>query len=106
MADVIWTKRAAAELDAIVQHIATHSPRSATRFREGAIWAVDRLAIFPLAGGIVEELRILDVREILFGSYRILYQVRGDTCYIVFMIHGSRELRLAFDPLRDLPGEW
>jgi toxin ParE1/3/4 len=103
VARVIWTKRAAEQLDGIVNYIAADSPRNAARFEEGALWATRRLILFPYAGGIVEELRSLDVREILFGSYRILYRVQGETCYIVCMFHGSRELRSAFDPRRDLP---
>ena len=37
--------------------------------------AVKRLEIFPRSGRIVPEIGQEDIREILFGSYRIVYVV-------------------------------
>jgi|GEM_PF-3372339 plasmid stabilization system protein ParE len=106
MADVAWTKRAAAELDAIVQRIATNSPLNAGRFPKAPFGRRIAWQRFPWRARLSKNCEFSMTARSCFGSNRILYQGRGDTCYIVFMIHGSRELRNAFDPLRDLPGEW
>lgn len=41
------------------------------------------------------------IRELIYGSYRLIYLVRSERCYVVAVIHGSRGI------LRHLtPGEW
>lgn len=41
---------------------------------------------------MVPELGDPDVRELILASYRLLYEVRGETVYILGLIHGAREL--------------
>jgi toxin ParE1/3/4 len=98
MARVVWTDEARKRLDEIVAHIAADSVDNAIRFERGIIQASRRLETFPHAAAIVEELREYDVREIYFGAYRILYVVREETCYIVSVIHGSRDLLRHISP--------
>jgi plasmid stabilization system protein ParE len=60
-----------------------------------------RLTKFPYCGRIVPEFGEENIRELIYGSYRIIYLVREEICYVVAIIHGSR------DVLRHLkPGEW
>ena len=92
MARVVWTNEARHRLDEIVAFVAQDSQRNALRLEEAIIKASRRMETLPLGGGIVEELREYAIREIYYGVYRILYVVREDTCYIVCVIHGSREL--------------
>jgi plasmid stabilization system protein ParE len=98
MADVVWTEEARHRLEQIVLHIAQDSVPSALRFERELIEASRRIGVFPKAAAIVEELREYGVREIYFGAYRILYVVRDDTCYVVCVIHGSRDLLRHIDP--------
>ena len=58
--------------------------------------AVERLADFPNSGRIVPELKDPAIREILFGSYRIVYRVKGDVVEVLTVYHGARLL----DPSR------
>jgi hypothetical protein len=53
----------------------------------------------PLAAAIVEDLRDYGVREIYYGAYRVLCVVREETCYIVCVIHGSRDLLRHINPV-------
>jgi toxin ParE1/3/4 len=57
---------------------------------------VERLADFPNSGRVVPELKDPAIREILFGSYRIVYRVKGDLVEVLTVYHGSRLL----DPSR------
>ena len=52
----------------------------------------------PHAGAMVEELREHGVREIYHGVYRIMYVVRESVCYVVCVIHGSRDLMRHINP--------
>jgi plasmid stabilization system protein ParE len=54
--------------------------------------AVERLSRFPRFGASVSEWDREDIREILVGSYRIIYRLRSDFVEIVALIHGARQL--------------
>ncbi len=101
MAKVIWTEPALNELHDIINHIAKDSPVYAERFGVRVVGAPRRLEQFPSCGRIVPEFKDENIRELIYGSYRIIYLMQQDTCYIVAIIHGSRDI------LRHLkPGDW
>jgi plasmid stabilization system protein ParE len=96
MAEVRWTPQAADDLEAITNFIATDSPQYARLFAMDVLVAVERFAVFPNSGRVVPELKDPAIREILFGSYRIVYRVKGDLVEVLTVYHGSRLL----DPSR------
>ena len=96
MAHVRWTTLAADDLETIADFIATDSAHYARLFVMDVLAAVERLAIFPLSGRTVPEINDPAIREILLGSYRIVYRVRGDLVEILTVYHGARLL----DPQR------
>jgi plasmid stabilization system protein ParE len=97
MADVRWTLQAADDLEAIVAFIGRDSMRYARFFAVSVLAAIDRLATFPYSGRVVPEQGDNAIREIILGSYRIVYRVQDDAVQILTVCHGSR----LFDP-RDL----
>jgi toxin ParE1/3/4 len=96
MAEVRWTPQAADDLEAITNFIAADSPQYARLFAIDVLVAVERLADFPNSGRLVPELKDPAIREILFGSYRIVYRVKGDLVEVLTVYHGARLL----DPSR------
>ena len=61
------------------------------------IWtdpAVERLVDFPESGRMVPELATRDVRELIFGAYRVFYRV-GAAVEVLSVRHGSRLIRSA-----------
>jgi len=96
MAEVRWTPQAADDLEAVADFIATNSPYYARLFTMDVLAAVERLADFPNSGRVVPELKDPAIREILFGSYRIVYRVKGDVVELLTVYHGARLL----DPSR------
>jgi plasmid stabilization system protein ParE len=54
--------------------------------------ATARLSDFPASGRVVPELGRADVREIIRGKYRVIYQLLEDRVRIVAVIHGARML--------------
>lgn len=53
--------------------------------------AVARLREMPLSGRKVPDFNLGDVREVIHGAYRIVYRIRGDTCYVMAVVHSSRD---------------
>jgi plasmid stabilization system protein ParE len=96
MAEVRWTPQAAGDLEAIADFIAADSPQYARLFTMDVLAAVERLVDFPNSGRVVPEIKDPAIREILFGSYRIVYRVRVDLVELLTVYHGARLL----DPSR------
>ena len=90
MSKVIWTQTALDDLADIKQYIARDSIYYAEKFVDDAFQATERLEVFPESGRMVPERFKPDFREIIFGSYRIIYKIIDDDVYIVTMIHGKR----------------
>jgi ABC-type methionine transport system ATPase subunit len=53
---------------------------------------VRRLEFFPESGESVQEYQRPDVREIVFGNYRIIYRFDGRQITIITVYHGARLL--------------
>ena len=98
MATVRWSESAVADVDAVVQLIARDSIRYALRFEEEIVRRPRILERFPDSGQMVPEFQNPLIREVRYGAYRVVYQIRGDVCVIVAVVHGSRDMRQAVDP--------
>ena len=92
MAQVRWTPQAVDDLDAICLFIARDSAQLAAAFADRVLRATDLLASFPRSGRIVPELGIGNIREILVGSYRVIYRIRHDDVHLLTVHHGARLL--------------
>ena len=92
-----WSAEAVADLTAIHDYIARDSPRYAAATAGRLVSAVERLREFPESGRMVPEVGEPDVREVIVGAYRIIYELRPEGWVeVVTVFHGSRE----FPPLR------
>ena len=87
---LFWTETAKQDLKAIRQYIATDNPIAAKqwilRLRERARNALHA----PLAGRAVPELSREDIRELIEGNYRIVYQVFADRLVILTVFEGHK----------------
>ena len=95
MAHVRWSNQALADLEAIGDFIARDAPSVAQVFVERICAAVKRLEVFPRSGRVVPEIGQEDIREIIFGSYRIVYVVSEDEANILTVFHAARLPRLS-----------
>ena len=78
MAAIRWTTHAAADLAAVHDYIARDSSQYAVATVEKILTAVARLSSFPESGRRLPEYPERPQREILVGSYRVIY--RHDAC--------------------------
>ena len=92
MAEVRWTPQAADDLDAIAEFISKDSPHHSSLFVLDVLQAVDRLTEFPKSGRVVPEIDDPLVREVILGSYRIIYRVRNHLVEVLTVFHGARLL--------------
>lgn len=99
MSSVRWTVEAAEDLASIKTYIERDSPRYAQLVIERIIERVDRIAEFPLAGRMVPELGRQEIREVIHGSYRIVYWVDQDVQHVLTVFRSSRLFPLDRDQL-------
>jgi toxin ParE1/3/4 len=98
MVKVIWTEPALKDLHDLVEYIARDSAVYAERFGLRVVHAPRRLEQAPLLGRMVPEFSDQTIRELIYGSYRIIYKVREQACFVVAIIHGSRVIREHLEP--------
>ncbi|HEY6637074.1 MAG TPA: type II toxin-antitoxin system RelE/ParE family toxin [Solirubrobacterales bacterium] len=57
-------------------------------------------------GRVVPELDQPAVRELVVGSYRLIYEISEGDVYVLGLIHGARDLAALWDPkARTGPGD-
>jgi toxin ParE1/3/4 len=92
MARILWTETASNDLESIHAYIARDSKYYADVFVAELIASTDVLRDFPRLGHIVREDADGNTRELVFGNYRIIYDVPEETVRILTVIHGARKL--------------
>ena len=92
MAEVNWTGQAVEDVESIRDFIARSSPRYALLVAERLVGAVERLEAFPRSDRVVPEFKDDRLREIVWGSYRIVYQLLDETIEVLTVYHAARIL--------------
>ena len=93
MPELVWTRQAVQDVEDIKSYIGRTSPRYAALVAERIVGLVERLREFPSSGRVVPEFNREDVREIIWGNYRVVYRIRTDSVHLLTVYHGARLLR-------------
>jgi|SRR3989337_2180386 len=88
MAQVKWTPQSLDDIEAIANFIARDSDYYAQMVTVKVFEAAERLELFPESGRIVPELNRREIREVLFGNYRI----KKELVQILTVYHSARLL--------------
>jgi toxin ParE1/3/4 len=90
---VLWADAAKRHLQAIHDYVAQTSPEYALRLVDRLTKRSIQIALFPFSGRMVPEYELNEVRELIEGSYRIIYLVNEekDQIEVLAVIHTSRE---------------
>jgi len=89
---LIWSHEALDDIDRIAEHISRDSRYHAQQVVERLFDLADELPAQPKLGRIVPELADPHVRERFLYSYRLIYELVGDSVHILAVIHGKRLL--------------
>lgn len=87
---IILTPQAIDDLREIVTFIAHDNSERARTFGNELIDKALSLSPFPDRGRVVPELADPNVREIIHGPYRIIYEQMPDAVYVLRFWHGAR----------------
>lgn len=72
---IVWSPLALERVEDIARYIAEDKPNAAIDWVDGLFDTVERLADFPESGRIVPEVGGRRIREVICGSYRVIYSV-------------------------------
>ncbi len=88
---MIWAPSALDDVESIAAYIAKDSVEMASLCVSRLFDATDRLQEFPFSGRIIPEINKPDYREVIYGTYRIMYRVERNEVWITGVIHGARD---------------
>ena len=92
---IVWSDPAVDDLEAAVKFIAKDSDAYARSLAQLAVDAAESLREFPNRGHHLPDPKLARFRELIFGSYRLVYLVEKKRVLIVAVLHGHRALRRA-----------
>ncbi len=73
--------------------IAERAPMNAVRWERGLEQAINSLETFPNRCAIAPESEtfLMEIRQLLYGNYRILFTIQERTVHVLHVRHGARE---------------
>ena len=92
---VTWAEPAASDLEDIVCFIAVESPINAQKVLDKLRRKAASLEELPARGRLVPELReygLRDFRELVVGSYRLIYRIAQKQVVVLAVLDGRRDL--------------
>ena len=89
MVRISWLLEARQDLKEIFEYISLDSPRYAILQLERIYSRTEILKKQPLVGKLVEEIENPKIRELVEGSYRIIYRIVDQNNIHILMVHHS-----------------
>jgi len=87
-----WSPLSIERITEIAQFIAEDKPGAAEKWVDSIFLSAKKLIDFPQSGRVVPELDYEEIREIIHGNYRIIYQVSSENIEILTVRHSKQLL--------------
>ncbi len=89
---IIWSPLAIERASEISDYITQDNPSAALKWLETIFVKVEQLEASPEIGRIVPETNNKEIRELIYGNYRIIYRVETKQISILTIRHGKQIL--------------
>jgi plasmid stabilization system protein ParE len=89
---VVWSAAALSHLTRIYEYIAADSSRYALRMVDRLTGRSQQITKYPESGKSVPEYNDPQIREVIEGSYRIIYRIESHAVTVLAVIHGAQIL--------------
>lgn len=96
-----WSPLAIKRVGEIAGYIAQNDPLAADQWARSVFDRVKQVGAFSKSGRYVPEIMRTDIREIVFGNYRIVYRVETKAVSILTVRHYKQIL-----PRADIRNAW
>ena len=91
---IIWSPLAIDRATEIAEYIAQDNPSAARIWVETLFDKVQILKSSPKSGRVVPESHREDIRELIYGNYRIIYRAEKNKISVLTVRHGKQILPL------------
>lgn len=88
--EIIFTERFLRRVEEYSDYIALDDIPTAINWTEGVLDKCERLREHPESGRIVPEFNRSEIREIIHGNYRLVYEIKTDRIDILTIWHTSQ----------------
>ena len=92
MVKLNWHRFARADLIQIYNYIYIDSVYYAVKTSSEIVKSTDNLKTFPYMGRKVPEYNLIQLRELIYKSYRIIYEVKSNRIIVHRIWHSARNL--------------
>jgi len=89
---ILWSPLAVERASEISAYIAQDNPKAAAKWLGTIFKKAEQLKSSPQSGRIVPEMNNEEIRELLYGNYRIIYRFEGNRISILTIRHGKQIL--------------
>ena len=89
---IIWSPLAIDKASEIAEYIAQDKPSVAEKWINTVFSKVEQLKSSPEIGRIVPEIRNDQIRELIYGNYRVIYRIEKKQISILTIRHGKQIL--------------
>jgi toxin ParE1/3/4 len=96
-----WSPLAVERISEIADYIAQDNPLAADKWVRSTFDRVKQVKDFSKSGRYVPEINRKDIRELIYGNYRIIYRVGTQTVSILTVKHFKQIL-----PVEDIQNAW
>ncbi|WP_430886832.1 type II toxin-antitoxin system RelE/ParE family toxin [Halomonas llamarensis] len=90
----VWSPLALERVKDFARYIAEDNPATAGQWVDDLFATVERLADFPKSGRMIPEVGAPRIRELIFGTYRVIYSVK-DQVGVLTVRRSSQLLRMS-----------
>lgn len=89
---VHWTNTTIDHLLSIYEYVSHDSDVYADRLMDRLTRRSQQIGTFPRSGRSVPEYEAPDIREVIEGSYRIIYRIKKEQIDVLAVIHSAQQL--------------
>ena len=89
---VHWTNTAIDHLLSIYEYVSHDSDVYADRLMDRLTRRSQQIGTFPRSGRSVPEYEAPDIREMIEGSYRIIYRIKEEQVDVLAVMHSAQQL--------------
>lgn len=89
---IVWSPLSINRINEIADFISEDSPEAARKWIDDLFNKVEQIEEFPFSGRLVPETGRNDIREILFGNYRIIYRTMQTEIAILTVRNSKQKL--------------
>ena len=88
--EIIFTDRFLSRIESFSDFIAINNIGAALKWVEGIFDHCEQLRLHPYSGRIVPEFGRPEIRELIHGSYRLVYEVKVNQIDVLTIWHSSQ----------------